>query len=367
MNKTLLTMISKISITSTLLFAFGCSKEVEVKHAIAEISTVQLTVSTINSGTIEAKKEATLSFGSVGRIAKTYTDVSSVVEKGAVLAELENADLKAIYLDAFNEHERSLALLKDGLISKASLDLMKKNLEIARVNLEKTFMRAPFKGMVTTFDLTVGEFYQTSLNQTSVSANASATPFVKLIDLDKRLVRGDVDEVDLHLIKKDQTVKIKIPAMEKRIFQGKLIQLVPYVSSAKDQDRTSQVLIEIESSELIPVGASADVEIVIQEKQQTLTINSNAVVGKNKDRFVFLIRDGKTMKQPVNVGIHNYEKTEIINGLKAGDQVLLPGDQYEMAADLKVKTIPLEKKEDKKTGSKHALRDGQKPHDKAIN
>lgn len=318
----------QIAICSTLL---ACTNKIPVNHYVVKKTNVEKTVSTINSGTIEALKEADLSFGTIGRIYKTQGSLGKKVATNEVLAELENDDLKAVYQESSKELERANEFFKNGLISRSALESAQKAKEIARINLEKTIIRAPFTGLISAFELKVGEFYQTS--------RTDLKPSVKLIDMDKRLVKGEIDEVDLYLVKPGQLARIKIPAMERRIFSAKVLKVVPFVSTAKDQDRTSQIILEItDDKELLPVGASADVEIIVDKKIDTLAIPTTAIQGSKKERFVYLINeDNKTLKKDVAVGLANYEKSEITSGLQIGDQVLMPGEKYDMSENLKVK------------------------------
>ncbi len=324
--------IKTISLYLICVFIQSCSNKIEVNHHKVSKQTVEKTVSTINSGTIEAQKEAELSFGTIGRISKTHTSLGKKVNQNEILAELENDDLKAIYQESIKEFDRSYEFYKSGLISSAALEASSKAKEMAKANLEKTIIRAPFSGLISAFELKVGEFYQTTRSDQKSS--------IKLIDMEKRLVKGEIDEVDLYLVKINQKARIKIPAMERRIFEAKVIKVVPFVSTAKDQDRTSQIVLEVVNNDvLLPVGASADVEIIIDKKSDTLAIPTTAIQGSKNNRFVYIIENDKTQKKQVKIGLANYDKSEISDGLKIGDQILLPGEKYEMSENLKVKIL----------------------------
>jgi multidrug efflux pump subunit AcrA (membrane-fusion protein) len=145
-----------------LLNLVACSGENKIFVIHPKIGTTELTVSTINSGTVEAKHQAELAFGTVGRINKIYTSVGTVVPQGAIIAELENADLKALYDETGKELIRTEELYKNGLVSIANLDSAKRATEVARSNLDKTIMKAPFKGMITSINLKIAEIYQSA-------------------------------------------------------------------------------------------------------------------------------------------------------------------------------------------------------------
>lgn len=297
---------------------------------------VESTVTTINSGTVEAQSQAALAFGTVGRIAKIYVTLGSKVNAGSLIAELENADLKAIYKETEKELVRAEELFKNGLVSISNLDSAKRAREVSRLNYEKTVMKAPFAGLITAMDLKPGEFYQSS-------TNASNKPAVQIIDLKKRIIKGEIDEVDLQKVAIGYLARVKIPAMKNQIFKAKVTNVVPFVSTAKDQDRTSQIELEIIEANndgvLIPVGASADVEIISEAKDNVNILPAGVFMGTGKTRNLFKIVKGKLVKQEVKLGLGNYERVEVLSGLTENEIVARPLEGVEMVDGMKVEAI----------------------------
>lgn len=317
----------------SIFFLIACSKGVEVKAIKMASGTVESTVTTTNSGTVEAKDQAELAFGTPGRIAKIHVSLGAKVKTGALIAELENADLKAVYNEALRDFERSQELFKNGLVSTANLDAANRAREVARINLDKTVIKAPFDGMITALNLKVGEFYSGSA-VTSIEQKIN----VQIIDLKTRIIKGEIDEVDLQKISIGQNARVKIPAMKNKVIKARLTKVVPFVSTVKDQDRTSQIELEVlESQELIPVGASADVEIVVETKNNANILPANVLSGVGKKRAVFLIDGSKLIKREVVVGTGNYDRVEILEGLKATDLVATPVEGLELKEGMKVK------------------------------
>ena len=320
----------------TLLFLISCSHKTKVEAIKLATGSVESTVTTINSGTVEAEFQAELAFGTVGRIAKIYVTLGSNVSTATILAELENADLKAVYDEAQKELIRTEELFKNGLVSIASLDGAKRAREVARLNFEKTVMKAPFSGMITAMDLKVGEYYQGS-------TSLDKKPAVQIIDLKKRIIKGEIDEVDLQKVSKGFKARVKIPALKNQIFNAIVTKVVPFVSTAKDQDRTSQIELEILSatdsnhkSILIPVGASADVEIISETKEAVQILPTNVLSGTGKNRFLYKIKDGKLLKSEIKIGLGNYERVEILEGLSKNELVAKPLDGIELVDGMKV-------------------------------
>lgn len=321
----------------TLSFS-ACGKKPKVEAIKMATGSVESTVTTINSGTVEAQFQAALAFGTVGRIAKIYVTLGSKVNAGSLIAELENADLKAIYKETEKELVRAEELFKNGLVSISNLDSAKRAREVSRLNYEKTVMKAPFAGLITAMDLKPGEFYQSS-------TNASNKPAVQIIDLKKRIIKGEIDEVDLQKVAIGYLARVKIPAMKNQIFKAKVTNVVPFVSTAKDQDRTSQIELEIieansnNNGVLIPVGASADVEIISEAKDNVKILPAVVFMGTGKTRNLFKIVKGKLVKQEVKLGLGNYERVEVLSGLTENDVVARPLEGVEMVDGMKVEAI----------------------------
>jgi RND family efflux transporter MFP subunit len=325
--------------TLTLLFLFACGDKPKVDAIKLATGPVESTVTTINSGTVEAQFQAELAFGTVGRIARIYVSLGSLVKKGALIAELENADLKAVYNEADKEMGRALELYKNGLVSIANLDSAKRAREVARLNYEKTIMKAPFEGMITAMDLKVGEYYQSALS-------LDKKPAVQIIDLKKRIIKGEIDEVDLQKVAIGYSARVKIPALKNRLFGAKVTKVVPFVSTAKDQDRTSQIELALDQAKdetgkdiLIPVGASADVEIVSETKDNVKILPTSVLIGTSKIRNLYKIIDGKLKKSEVKLGLSNYERAEILEGVSAGDLIAKAQAGVELADGMKVEAI----------------------------
>ena len=188
-------------------------------------------------------------------------------------------------------------------------------------------------------NLKIGEYYQGS-------TAFDKKPFVQIIDLKKRLIKGEIDEVDLQKVAIGYLARVKIPALKSRIFKARVTNVVPFVSTAKDQDRTSQIELEILDAQneagqniLIPVGASADVEIISETKNNVKILPSGVMVGTGKTRTLFKIIDGKLKKSEVKLGLGNYDRVEVLSGIENGDLIARPLNGIEMVDGMKVEAV----------------------------
>ncbi len=306
----------------------GCTGAVSLKAVKVAKSDVEETVTTINSGTVGAKQQAVLGFGTTGRIASIHVRAGDVLKAGHVLAELENNDLKTIFRDAQAEFQRAQKLFAEKLVSRVALDEVRKALEVARSNFSRSVITAPFDGMVTEVNLELGE---------SVGGPGAKAP-VRLVDQQPRLIKGEIDEVDLAKVKETQVARVRIPAVGDKVFQAKLSRVVPFIDTTKEQDRTSQIELEMEpTEERIPVGASAEVEIVTNRHSGVLAIPSRLVLGSLEGRYVFKLVGSRLSRTLVKIGVGNYDRSEVISGLGEGDVVVYPSEDKELKDGLKAK------------------------------
>lgn len=306
-----------------MIVGTGCSKKHKVKAVRAAKASVETTVTTISSGTVYAEEQSILSFGSVGRVARVGVQEGDRVRKGQILASLENADLSIAAQTAQADLRRTQDLFKEGLVSQAALDEAKRATEMAQATLDRSIIKAPFDGLITDVNLRVGEVAQL--------ASQADKPAIRIVDLKARLIKGEVDELDLGKVKQGLPARIKIPALGNRVLAARVTKTIPFVSSTREQDRTSQIELRLsENDSSIPVGASAEVEIVIENKPQALTLPARAVLGTSRQRYIYKIVENKLTRSNVQIGIGNYDRREVIEGVTEGDVVALPGENYEM-------------------------------------
>ncbi len=313
-----------------ILFAvplIGCTRAVPLKAVKVTKADVEETVTTINSGTVEARQQAVLGFGATGRVAAIHVKAGDVVKAGQVLAELENIDLKMIFKEAQGEYQRNQKLFQEKLVSRVALDESRKALEVARATQGRSVVTAPFDGMVTEVNLELGE---------SVGQGTKAP--LRLVDQLPRLLKGEIDEVDLAKVKEGQSARVRIPAVGTKSFQAKVSRVVPFIDTTKEQDRTSQIEMEMEATEeRIPVGASAEVEIITSRRPGVLAVPSRLVLGSQEGRYVFKVGDGHLIRSAVKIGIGNYDRSEIVSGVAENEVVVYPGEDKELVDGLKVK------------------------------
>ena len=293
---------------------------------------IEATVSGVSSGTVRSEQIAELAFGTVGRVKVLNVKLGDDVKAGQILAEVENDDLRSRVSVAREELERRKRLNSDNAISRSSLILAQSEFDAANTALEKSIIRAPCDGLVAELNLEVGQLSQ-------ITAVIPKAP-IRVVDVKPRYVRVEIDEVDLPRIQVGMPARVKILAVRKEPFLGRVRKVVNFVSDQREQDRTAELEVDlVNDSVTLPVGASADVEIITDTRDSTLTLPTRVVLGRLGGRYVFLLNGDTVRKTSVKTGLYNYLATEVTEGLTEGVEVIIPSDTVELSDGKRVKKI----------------------------
>jgi membrane fusion protein, heavy metal efflux system len=325
------------------------------------------------TGKILASENRVANIGPVheGRIVKLYAGQGSNVTKGQKLADLESADLddaEAEYLKALAEYdnarrtseaevklaqatydrtkvlfektitagknlqsaEHDLELAKATAVSsvagtKASLVAARRHLLIlglkdsevdalpTKPSLKATFaLTAPISGVVVERNATIGATVGTDAN------------VFKIIDVSSVWIDAGVFEKDLDRVRNGQEVKINVPAFPGVTFSGRVI----LISTVVDPDtRTVKVRTEVPNAggRLKP-DMFANVEIITDLHRTAISIPQSAVLNDGGKSVVFVAEGTGFKKRVVTAGIQSNDRIEIIDGLQAGDKVVVKGN-----------------------------------------
>ena len=318
-----------IATTAVCSVLSGCRPPPEASVVAVTRSSVEETVTGVNSGTVKAEQLAELAFGAVGRVLEVNVKLGDRVTRGMILAQIENADLRSRLDVAAEELQRAKTLQQSQAASRSNVIQAQGNYDVARTAYEKSLIKAPFDGIVAEKNLEVGQLSQ-------ITAVIPLAP-LRLIDTQPRYITVEIDEVDLPKVRLGMSARVKVLGVRREPFKATVRKVVPFVSSIREQDRTSEVELNVDSeSLLLPAGASADVEIVTATKSDVLTAPSRAILGRGASRYLFLARGSTITKTPIVAGLSGFNLTEIVSGVQNGDVVVLPSEKADLRDGLKV-------------------------------
>jgi len=291
--------------------------------------------------------------------AKAQTEASEASLKGTQ-ADLERAKVDAEGPDVpmlKRAYDRAQGMAKEGVVSQSALDDAQKNYELAlnkqnvakaqlqvlhakigqaqaqvaqdHANLKQleeqlgyTTITSPIDGIILSRDVEVGDAVSSIL-----VVGSTATLIMTEGDISEVYVKGKVDESDIGKVYMSQPARIKVESFKDKTFNGKVTKISP-MGVEKDNVTTFEVRVSINNpGGELKAAMTANAEIILEEHKNVLQIPEGAILyDKDKKASVEVPdpkgKEGKN-KVAVNIGISNGAKTELLGGLKEGDQVVL--------------------------------------------
>jgi HlyD family secretion protein len=329
---------------------------------------VAATVANTRAGTVDACRRAGLSPSTGGQIISLPVKKGDHVVARQLLLELWNDDVKAqltlaerdalatrskareacVIADvAKRDAERLRMLHADKLASEEASDqaqgkaesnaagcaaaqdavrVADARIDVARAQLERTQLYAPFAGVVAEINGELGEFVTPS------PVGIPTPPTVDLIDASCLYISAPIDEVDAPRVKTGLPARISLDAFPGQTFPGHVRRVAPYVLDVEKQARTVEIEAEFDEPEKagLLAGYSADVEVVLEERADVLRVPTSVILPEKKV-YVFDPTTRKLSLRAVQEGIANWEYTEIVGGLSAGDRVVSSIDRAGVA------------------------------------
>lgn len=358
---------------------------IEVTAGKVERCMVEETISSIASGTVMPKERSMVAAGSLGTISKVLVEEGDKVNEGDLLVELDHKELDAqlaltqanlkvgqsrleqariaarIYeeisatrvsqvsaqleqaqLDFNRVKELSekkavsqsdfekVALAvrvaretkaaaeasqKENLVraeeirsAEAAIEQMEAAVRVAEAARDRALVRAPFPGVIAKKILQVGE------------AVAMGLPLLQMVRSEDCYIEAPFDEANAAQIHVGQEVRLNLDPYPGMTFKGEISYIAPVVTVNKELTRTLDVKVRIlEQQEKFMPGMSSDVTIIVQSKENVLSVPSESLV---RDEFAYVIEDGHAVHHNVKLGIGNWERQEVLEGLEEGQTII---------------------------------------------
>ena len=295
--------------------------QVEAAKVLAAPLSEQITA----IGTLLSDELVTVSSEISGRLEEIHFEEGKPVEKNAPLFTLDGsvyraqlADVEAKLKLSEQTYQRTTQLFSNKYATAQSADEAASNLavttaavELARVQLEKTRIVAPFSGIVGLRRVSVGEYI------------TAGQALVNLEAIDPVKADFRVPEKFLPAIRVGQTIHIKIDAFPDETFEGKVYAIDPRLDVA-GRSLLVRAILPNKDQRLRP-GLFARVTVLLQRKEDALSVPEQAIVPQGDSQYVFKIVDGKAQLTKVVIGTRREGRVEIVEGLDVGDEVVTAG------------------------------------------
>lgn len=282
-----------------------------------------------------------------GRVERIFVEEGDRVKEGQVLAKLDtrSAELRlqqaqaaldvaqAGFNSASKDWERAQTLRERSAISpqqfekvqlsyesaKAQLQQARVNLKLAEHQLELAVLKAPFAGIVTGKHINEGEMINPMM------AGMGPTPAVlTLMDLSKVKIQVEISEKEMTRIDVGDIAQVMVDTHPGKVFTGTVSNISPV---ADPVSRTFKVEIIVPNNDLgLRAGMYARVNIVTEEHKDVLLVPAKSILQRDGVDVVFLAEGDEARMRYVETGLSNGEVTEIIAGVKEGDEVIFEGN-----------------------------------------
>ena len=257
---------------------------------------------------------------------KRQYDRSTEMAKDGVVSASALDDADRNYKMALNKQQvgKAQVLVLKAKIAQSQAEMARDKANLAQLEeqLSYTDIVSPIDGIVLSRDVEIGDAVSSIL-----VLGSSATLVMTLGDISEVYVKGKVDESDIGKVYLGQPARIKVEAFKDKTFYGKVTKISP-MGVEKDNVTTFEVRVSINNpGGELKAEMTANAEIILEEHKNVLQIPEGAILyDKDKKASVEVpdthAKDGKD-KVAVNIGISNGAKTEVLSGLKEGDQVVL--------------------------------------------
>ncbi len=297
--------------------------EAEVSAQRAQLEGAEANVSTLQANIVQDKVNAAAPDLPMYR---ATLDRNLAMEKQGIVSRQALDDTDKDYLAALTRRDSAqaqvgvdAAKLKQARAQVAQSQASLKQLE---EQLGYTTIVAPMDGVILSRDVEIGDAVSSIL-----VLGSTATLVMTEGDTSEVYVQGKVDEADIAHVYMGQPARIKVESFRDRLFYGKVTKIAP-MGVEKDNVTTFEVRVSINNpGGELKANMTANAEILMDEHKGVLTVPENAVMYDGQKNASVDIpdkpqKDGMR-KIPVQVGLSNGAVTEVVSGLKEGDQVVL--------------------------------------------
>ena len=302
------------------------------------------------SGYVVAQRKASVASKATGRLIYLGVVEGDIVKKNQILARIEDDDVKALLgqakanlslneaklVDAKNKYFRQKKLFEKNLGTEsdyqtaeanyktilASIEVAKAQVKKAEVDLENTYIRAPFDGTVLTKNADIGEIVS-PLGASATSRSAVVT----IADMTSLQVEADVSESNIERIKPNQDCEISLDAYSDIRYPGYVAKIVPTADRSKATVMVKVAFKEYDSKVLPEMSAKVlfldlDNTVDIVQQKPMLVVPIASVVTRNGSKFVYKVKNNKAIETKVTTGKISGSYIEILSGIEEDDKVI---------------------------------------------
>lgn len=290
-----------------------------------------------STGTLNPVDYVDVSTNVAGTLQEVLVKENDVVKKGQIIARIDPTALQAVVDDALAtlektrlDYERYQTLYNDGVVSAQSYDQAKAAYLTAQAtytkaekNLTDASIEAPMDGTIIGTPLKAGQTISTGLSSQMI--------ITTIADLSKMEIYLSVDETDISGISIGQEVTFTVDAYTDRTFNGTVSSISKGTKGNMGTTSSSVVYYTVKVAvngdqvkDLLPT-MTARASIHGREVKNALLVPLTAIHSDNGTSYVYIIKDGKPVRQTVETGITGGSNIQILKGLEEGQELVVSG------------------------------------------
>ena len=335
MNRQLLRAGLAAALAVALTGLTGCAEQAQSRETAALPAATPVETALVTSGalepsyaataTLEARRAASIQSEQPGEVVAVLVEEGDRVAAGQVLARLDAAkaslqakQIQSVAVRLQAEAERSAALLEHKMISSEAHDRAQFErdsqlaaLELARLSLNKTDIRAPYAGVITRRHIKQGQW---------LTLQAPAFEIADFTQLEARL---SVPERQSGSIGAGQSVALTADAFAGQTFEGRVVRTSPVVDRASG---TVGVTVAVENPELtLRPGLFVRLAVNYERIADATLVAKAAVIAGHEPAHVFVVEKGVAHSRPIQLGLENGAAVQVVSGLAPGTTVVTVG------------------------------------------
>lgn len=372
MRKWLIVIAVLLLLGALLRFTALRPAPLAVRAVPAERGRVEATLTNTKAGTVVARRRARLSPGTSGILVELAVERGQRVGTGDVLLRLDDAlqraevaraeralevaqaqNVKTCIAAARAERElkraerlaEGSAIVSEDLLderrsahdlSVAECQVAASEIEraravvvLAKTELDRTVLRAPFDGLVAAVEVELGEWITPSVPL------LAAPDAVDVLDPASLYVSAPMDEVDSARLAAGQPARVTIDSHAGQSFPARVARVAPFVLDLEQQNRTVEVEVELEDAQFaqhLLAGTSADVEVILETRDGVLRVPAAALLEGER---VLVLENGRLVERNLALGLRNWDWAEVRGGLSEGELVVVDLDREGLAAGVR--------------------------------
>ena len=316
------------------------------------------------TGIIDVQEKSNLSAQLPGIVIAVSSKEGTLVKKGDTIISLDKTDLlnqleqaraglansqalteqaQLNYENTEKDFTRYQELLNAGAISQQQMEQIKLKRDVAKsqyetakeaglntaqatidsinINLAKMDIKSPINGILLTSNVSVGDMV------------GPGVPIATIVATDKLSLTGNLSENNINYVKVGNPVEVTVDSIPNRTFAGKISYISP-VSIPTGQFFPVKVTVDNPEGAL-KAGMTATAKMTVRTPS-VLVIPNFALLSMDDKNYVILVKEGKAVKTTVHKGLSNEESTVIVQGLSAGELIVVQGAD-QLADGVKVK------------------------------